>query len=43
MEVKLKIYLVSKGKEGTAIQEARLIIREGKTDWNVDEFELTKS
>jgi len=43
MEVKLKIYLVSKGKEGTASQEARLIIREGKTDWNVDEFELTKS
>jgi hypothetical protein len=43
MEVKLKIYLVSKGKRGTESHDARLVVKEGKTDWNVDEFELIKS
>ncbi|MCI0418621.1 MAG: hypothetical protein L0387_17240 [Acidobacteria bacterium] len=42
MEVKLKIYLVSKNKRGSESQEARLVVREGKTDWNIDEFELVK-
>lgn len=43
MEVKLRIYLVSKGKKGAESQEARLIVREGQTDWNIDEFEFVKS
>lgn len=43
MEVKLRIYLVSRGKKGAESQEARLIVREGKTDWNIDEFEFIKS
>ena len=42
MEVKLTIVSVSKGKRGSKSQEARLVVREGKTDWNVDEFELVK-
>ncbi len=42
MEVKLRIYLVSKGKRGASSQEARLVVKEGKTDWNIDEFELVK-
>jgi hypothetical protein len=43
MEVKLKIYLVSKGKKGAESQEARLVVKEGKTDWNIDQFEFIKS
>jgi hypothetical protein len=42
MEVKLTMVSVSKGKSGSKSQEARLVLREGKTDWNVDEFELVK-
>lgn len=42
MEVKLAMISVSKGKRGSKSQEARLVVREGKTDWNVDEFELVK-
>lgn len=42
MEVKLTIISVSKGRRGFTSQDARLVIREGKTDWNVDEFELVK-
>ena len=43
MEVRLKIYLVSKGKKGQGSREARLIVKEGKTDWNIDEVEFIKS
>lgn len=43
MEVKVKIYLVSKGKKGVASREARLVVKEGKTDWNVDDFEFIAS
>ena len=42
MEVKLILVSVSKGKRGSKSQDARLVVREGKTDWNVDEFELVK-
>ena len=42
MEVKLAMISVSKGKRGSKSQDARLVVREGKTDWNVDEFELVK-
>lgn len=42
MEVKLAIVNVSKGKRGFTSQDARLVVREGKTDWNIDEFELVK-
>jgi hypothetical protein len=42
MEVKLRIYLVSKGKKGAESQEARLVVKEGKTDWNIDMFEFVK-
>jgi hypothetical protein len=43
MEVKLRIYRVSRGKKGAESQEARLVVREGKTDWNIDDFEFIKS
>lgn len=42
MEVKLAMISVSKGKRGSKTQDARLVVREGKTDWNIDEFELVK-
>jgi hypothetical protein len=42
MEVKLTLVSVSKGKRGSKSQEARLVVREGKTDWNIDEFDLIK-
>ena len=42
MEVKLTLVSVSKGKRGSKRQGARLLVREGKTDWNVDEFELVR-
>ena len=42
MEVKLAMISVSKSKRGSTSQDARLVVREGKTDWNVDEFELVK-
>jgi hypothetical protein len=42
MEVKLTLVSVSKGKRGSKSQEARLVVREGKTDWNIDEFEFVK-
>jgi hypothetical protein len=42
MEVKLAMVSVSKGKRGSTSLEARLVVREGKTDWNIDEFELAK-
>jgi len=42
MEVKLTLVSVSKGKRGSKSQEARLVVREGRTDWNIDEFELAK-
>jgi len=42
MEVKLNLVSVSKGKRGSKSQEARLVVREGKSDWNIDEFELVK-
>ena len=42
MEVKLAMISVSKGKRGSKSQDARLVVREGKTDWNIDEFELVK-
>ena len=42
MEVKLAMITVSTGKRGSKSQDARLVVREGKTDWNIDEFELVK-
>ena len=42
MEVKILMVSVSKGKRGSKSQEARLVVREGKTEWNVDQFELVK-
>jgi len=42
MEVKLAMISVSKGKRGSKSQDARLVVREGKTAWNIDEVELVK-
>jgi hypothetical protein len=42
MEVKLTMISVSKGRRGSKSQEARLVVREGKTDWNIDDFEMVK-
>ena len=39
-EIKAGLYLVHKGKKGVEIVEARLIARQGKTDWNIDDFQL---
>ncbi len=43
MEVRVKIYRVVKGKKGITSQDVRLTVREGKSDWNIDEFELVNS
>jgi hypothetical protein len=40
MEVKVRIFQVTQGKRGSGSQEAKLTVREGKTDWNISEFEF---
>ena len=40
MEVKVRIFQVTQGKRGSGSQEAKLTVREGRTDWNVSEFEF---
>jgi len=40
MEVKVRIFHVTQGKRGSGSQEAKLTVKEGKTDWNISEFEF---
>ena len=40
MEVRVRIFQVIQGKRGSGSQEAKLTVREGRTDWNVSEFEF---
>jgi hypothetical protein len=40
MEVKVRIFQVSQGKRGSGSQEAKLTVKEGRTDWNIAEFEF---
>ncbi|PYV91055.1 MAG: hypothetical protein DMG05_08300 [Acidobacteria bacterium] len=42
IEIKAGLYSVRKGKKGVEIIEARLIARQGKTDWNIDNFQLER-
>ena len=42
VEVKLGFYLVDKGKRGNHTVEALLSLREGTSDWHVDDFEVGK-
>ncbi len=43
MEVRVGFYLVRKGKKGVDTLEGRLLVKEGSTDWNVDDFQIDKS
>jgi hypothetical protein len=43
IEMKVGIYLVHRGKKGVIINEARLTLRQGKTEWNIDDFQLEKT
>jgi len=38
MEARVGLYLVRTGKRGFETVEARLVVKEGKTDWNIDDF-----
>lgn len=40
MEVKVRIFQVTQGKRGSESQEAKLTVKEGRTDWNISEFEF---
>jgi hypothetical protein len=40
MEARVGLYLVHPGKKGFETVEARLIVKEGKTDWNIDDFRV---
>jgi hypothetical protein len=40
IEMKVGIYLVHQGKRGVIVNEARLTLRQGKTEWNIDDFQL---
>jgi len=40
IEMKVGLYLVHRGKKGVVVAEARLTLRQGKTEWNVDDFQL---
>lgn len=40
MEIKVRIFQVTQGKRGSGSQEAKLIVREGRTSWNIAEFEF---
>ena len=40
MEVKVRIFQVTQGKRGSGSQEAKLTVKEGRTDWNISEFEF---
>ncbi len=42
MEVRVRIFQVVKGKRGSGSQEAKLTVKEGRSDWNVSEFEFLK-
>jgi len=43
IEMKVGLFLVNRGKKGVIVNEARLTLRQGKTDWNVDDFQLEKT
>jgi hypothetical protein len=43
IEMKVGIYLVHRGKKGVIINEARLTLKQGKTEWNIDDFQLEKA
>lgn len=40
IEMKVGLYLAHRGKKGVIVAEARLTLRQGKTEWNVDDFQL---
>jgi hypothetical protein len=40
MEARVGLYLVHTGKRGFETVEVRLIVKEGKTDWNIDDFQI---
>jgi len=40
IEMKVGLYLVNKGKKGVIVKEARLTLRQGKTEWNIDNFQI---
>ncbi|MFN8008486.1 MAG: hypothetical protein U0V70_15990 [Terriglobia bacterium] len=40
MEVRVRIFLVAQGRRGSASQEARLTVKEGRSDWNISDFEF---
>jgi hypothetical protein len=40
IEMKVGLYLAHRGKKGVIISEARLTLRQGKTEWNIDDFQL---
>jgi len=42
MEVRVRIFRVYQGKRGSESQEARLTVKEGRTDWNIADFEFFK-
>jgi len=42
IEIKAGLYLVQKGRKGVEIVEAQLIAKQGKTDWNIDDFRVDR-
>jgi len=40
MEATVGLYRVQTGKRGFETVEARLVVKEGKTDWNIDDFQV---
>jgi hypothetical protein len=43
IEMKVGIYLVHRGKKGVIVNEVRLTLRQGKTEWNIDDFQVEKT
>lgn len=42
VEITLGFYLVDRGKRGSRVVEAHLSLKEGRSDWYVDDFEVVK-
>jgi hypothetical protein len=43
IQMKIGLYLVQTGKRGGTVTEARLTLRLGRTEWNVDDFQIESS
>ncbi|MEW5975555.1 MAG: hypothetical protein AB1898_07085 [Acidobacteriota bacterium] len=43
VEIRVRLYQVERGRQGFKTVEATLMTKEGKTDWNVDSFQMTET